>query len=264
MSYQPNESALLRALQRRATSRENQYVSLMELGSHSFETAARNHGVPFEGRTPHEIACDIVDVMYPETHGDSSAVQSDVTSDPNKFDDTMFAQAATADDERRYGYVLGDLKDNNWPVDVPERQAGVGYRRQDGTVVPLDSEGSALLSGWGPEQVRFLLVSMAPFFEVDYIKQFVLDMFVAAHQGQYGEVYTTLQSLLRDQRWVEDAEQAVLSELPVQSEPVDGPPTWTATSQATEFPVVGTGNPGDAPTEVINTGEIGQYRPEGY
>lgn len=263
MTYQPNEVALLKALQVRAKNRDTQYRSLMELSHPALIGASSQFGVVTEGRTPHEIACDIVAAMYPEAHGDGQPVQSDVVSNPNKFDDTMYAQAATAADEYRYGYVLGDLKDNTWPVDVPERQAGVGYKAADGSVHPLDSEGSVMLSGWGPEKVRFLLVSLSDFFRADYVKQFVLQLDEMLARGYSTEVDDLVAQVITEQSWNnERAASQAPTEEPFGTAAVDGLPTWADTSKASEYPTVGNGLTED--TQVISTGEINQYKPGPY
>jgi hypothetical protein len=278
MSYQPDEAAVMRALKVRSKNRDNQYVSLMELSRRGLEGSADQFGVVHEGISSHDVACRVVDVMYPEANAGPATKF-------NTSNDTMLAQEATAADRQRYAYMTGDLNDEAepigswvepggaWPVDVPERMAGVGYKRGDGTICPLDSEGSVLLSGWGPEKVRFLLVSLAPFFDADYVKEFVLALTVAAHQGQYNLINELVRDFVRTQNWTEDAEEAILSEAPVAAKPSDEPiydqaaqqtGGWLTDNQAKEYPTVGTGDSGDAPTEVISTGEINQYKPGPY
>jgi hypothetical protein len=247
----------------RAKNRDLQYVSLMEMGQSGLAHAADQFGVAHEGRTAHEVACDIVNTMYPEVHGDGQPVASDVVSGPDKFDDTMYAQAATAADRYRFRDVVGDPEGQNaWPVDVPERQAGVGYKAADGSVHFLDSEGSVMLSGWGPEKVRFLLVSLSDFFRVDYVKQFVLQLDEMLARGYSTEVDDLVAQVITEQGWNNEraADQSSTQE-PLGVAAVDGLPTWAEASQATEYPVVGTG---DVPTEILRTDEINQYRPEGY
>lgn len=271
MSYQPDDTVTMQALKARTRNRDNQYVSLIETTWKGLVKAASQFGVPTDGRLPHVIACDIVDKMYP----DVLVSQADMVA---QNPDTVYAQTATAYDQHRFRDVLGhDDAGVAWPVDVPERQAGVGYKRADGTVVPLDSEGSVLLSGWGPEQVRFLLVSVAQFFDGDYIKEFVLGLDLAARRGDLNLMTDMVGAFIAEQNWSEDAEQSDLSENP---EPISedpevtgywrpaeevaeqGLPAWNEATH-TEYPTVGTGN-SDAPTEVISTGEINQYKPGPY
>lgn len=278
MSYQPDEAVTLRALQVRAASRDNQYKSLMELTRRGLESTADNFGVAHAGLSAHDLACRIVDVLYPDAQ---APVQS---GDPN----TIQAQMATAADRQRYAYMTGSLNDEaepignwlgdpddesvaSWPIDVPERMAGVGYKRADGTICPLDSDGSVMLSGWGPEKVRFLLVSLAPFFEADYIKQFAIDLYMAAAADNSRSMVDKIVAFLNEQNWLDDASEAYLDEHPVAAQPSAEPiydKTATDTGnwshdKLTEYPTVGTGE-GDAPTEIINTGEINQYKPGPY
>lgn len=266
MTYQPDEATLLRGLKSRARARDMQYASLMEMSLTGMQTAAKKLNVAFEGRTMHEIACDIIDEMYPEAHGDGSpAAKSDGVSDPNKFADTVYAQQATPQDRWHFRDVLGEGEPieepgDTWPVDVPEGMAGVGYKSTNGTIVPLDSEGSVMLSGWGPEQVRFLLVSLSQFFDGDYIKDFVLGLYVVMSQGDHEAVVDRLVAFLNEQNWLAEATDIIkaASELPTTHDK----PSWAFNSQAAEYPVAG--GPLDAPTEVLNTDDINQYKPEGY
>jgi hypothetical protein len=268
MPYQPTEATLLKGLQQRAASRESQYASLMGLARPSFETTARNYGVPFEGRVPHEIACDIVDVLYPEAHDASQAAQN-VVSGPNLFNDTMLAQAATTADLHRFRDVIGVEQltmepDDNWPIDVPERMAGVGYKAADGTICPLDSEGSVLLSGWGPDQVRFLLVSLSQFFDGDYVRKLMTDLYIAVCDG-IEEVRVVVVEALNEQGWLDEASAAYADVQArrqlIYNKTANDTDSWTTDSVAQEYPVVGTG---DAPTEFIEAINQNQYKPGPY
>src|SRR5689334_15988691 len=116
MSYQPSEAAILSGLKHRGDSRDRQYGSLLEMTWPGLVKTAEQYGVAHQGRTPHEIACAIIDVMYPEVQS-AQAVKSDVTSDPEKFNDTVYAQQATPQDRWRFRDVLGETgnDENAWP-----------------------------------------------------------------------------------------------------------------------------------------------------
>jgi hypothetical protein len=184
-----------------------------------------------------------------------------------QFDDTMIAQAATAADLHRFRDVVGEPTEepgDTWPVDVPEGMAGVGYKAADGSVHFLDSEGSVLLSGWGPEKVRFLLVSLSQFFDGDYIKQLMTDLYVAVCDDSE-RVRDLVVEVLNDNGWLDEASEVYAevqaSRQPIYTKTASDTDSWATGGVPQEYPVVGTG---DAPTEVIDTGEINQYKPGPY
>lgn len=266
--YQPDESTVLAALQKRAARRSDSYISLMSSSRETIDRLGTDHGIQIVNRSMHDIVCDLVDGMYPESHaGQSVKASRDV---PAQFDDTMIAQAATKADLHRFRDVVGEPIEepgDAWPVDVPEGMAGVGYKAADGTICPLDSEGSVLLSGWGPEQVRFLLVSLSQFFEGDYVKQFMIELYAALYDDSEHARIMVVQ-LLNDQGWLDEASAAYADaqarRQPIYNKTASDTDSWTTGGSAQEYPVVGTGDSGDAPTEVISTGEINQYKPGPY
>lgn len=266
--YQPDESTVLAALQRRAARRSESYISLMSSSRETIDRLGTDHGIQIVNRSMHDIVCDLVDEMYPESHAGQSTTPSVVMQNPDvlaQFDDTMIAQAATAADLHRFRDVVGDsTEQNTWPVDVPERVAGVGYKAADGTICPLDSEGSVLLSGWGPEKVRFLLVSLSQFFDGGYIKQLMIDLYIAVCDGSE-QVRDLVVEVLNDQGWLDEASAAYADtqaqQQPIYTKTASDTDSWSTGGAALEYPVVGTG---DAPTEVIDTGEINQYKPNPY
>jgi hypothetical protein len=268
--YQPDESTVLAALQRRAARRSDSYISLMSSSRETIDRLGNDHGIQIVNRSMHDIVCDLVDDMYPESHAGQSATPSVVMQNPDvlaQFDDTMIAQAATAADLHRFRDVVGEPTEepgDTWPVDVPEGMAGVGYKAADGSVHFLDSEGSVLLSGWGPEKVRFLLVSLSQFFDGDYIKQLMTDLYVAVCDDSE-RVRDLVVEVLNDNGWLDEASEVYAevqaSRQPIYTKTASDTDSWATGGVPQEYPVVGTG---DAPTEVIDTGEINQYKPGPY
>jgi hypothetical protein len=259
--YQPDESTVLAALQRRAGRRSDSYISLMSSSRETIDRLGNDHGIQIVNRSMHDIVCDLVDAMYPESHAGQTATPSVVMQNPDvlaQFDDTMIAQPPTAADLHRFRDVVGEPIEepgDAWPIDVPERMAGVGYKAADGTICPLDSEGSVLLSGWGPEQVRFLLVSLS---------QLMTDLYIAVCDGSE-RVRDLVVEVLNDQGWLDEASEAYAevqaSRQPIYTKTASDTDSWATGGVPQEYPVVGTG---DAPTEVISTGEINQYKPGPY